>query len=105
MQPSAALASRASRSPLASSPQIFVRTYISLHRSLPCRQLHPPAMNSSSSASSSSWFILPVEIQQAITHHLDIKTLLSLSLVSHHNYTLCLPAVYNVRCPVVSHHP
>jgi hypothetical protein len=43
--------------------------------------------------------ILPVEIQLAITHHLDIKTLLSLSLVSRHYYTLCLPAVYNVRLP------
>lgn len=50
-------------------------------------------------SSSSLWSILPVEIQLAITHHLDTKTLLSLSLVSRHNYTLCLPAIYNVRCP------
>lgn len=50
-------------------------------------------------SSSSHWSILPVEIQLAITHHLDIKTLFALSLVSRHNYTLCLPAVYNVRCP------
>ena len=49
--------------------------------------------------SSSHWSILPVEIQLAITHHLDINSLLSLSLVSRNNYTLCLPAVYNVRCP------
>ena len=76
---------------------MVVRTYISLHRSVPSRLLHPPAMHSSS-----HWSILPVEIQLAITHHLDINTLLSLSLVSHHNYTLCLPAVYSVRCNVVS---
>ncbi|KAF8491857.1 hypothetical protein F5888DRAFT_1892011 [Russula emetica] len=50
---------------------------------------------SSSSSSESHWSILPVEIQLAITHHLDIKTLLSLSLVSRRNYTLCLPAIYN----------
>ena len=48
------------------------------------------------SISSFSWSVLPVEIQLAISQHLDIKTLLSLSLVSHHNHTLCLPAVYNV---------
>ena len=49
------------------------------------------------SLSSFSLSALPVEIQLAITQHLDIKTLLSLSLVSHHNHTLCLPAVFSVR--------
>jgi len=60
-------------------------------------------MQPSSSSSSSLWSVLPVEIQLAITHHLDINALISLSLVSRHNYALCLPALYNVRCPVVYH--
>lgn len=50
-----------------------------------------------SSSSISHWSALPVEILLAITQHLDINSLLSLSLVSRDNYTLCVPAVYNVR--------
>ena len=48
-------------------------------------------------SSSSRWSLLPVEIQLAITQHLDINSLLSLSLVSRYDHTLCLPALYNVR--------
>jgi hypothetical protein len=43
-----------------------------------------------------------VEIQLAITQLLDVKTLLSLSLVSRHNHALCLPAIYNVRWLILS---
>ncbi|KAI9511681.1 hypothetical protein F5148DRAFT_1146700 [Russula earlei] len=50
---------------------------------------------STSSASHSCWFTLPVEIQLTITQLLDINTLLSLCLVSRYNHTLCLPAIYN----------
>ncbi|KAH9996220.1 hypothetical protein BJV77DRAFT_1065859 [Russula vinacea] len=46
-------------------------------------------------SSSSRWSLLPVEIQLAITQHLDINSLLSLSLVSRYDHTLCLPALYN----------
>jgi hypothetical protein len=54
-------------------------------------------MTLSSTPSSCHWPSLPVEIQLAITQLLDVETLLSLSLVSHHNHALCLPAIYNVR--------
>ncbi|KAI0305121.1 hypothetical protein B0F90DRAFT_1701472 [Multifurca ochricompacta] len=50
---------------------------------------------SSTSSLSPYWLTLPVEIQLTITQLLDINALHSLSLVSHHNYTLCLPALYN----------
>jgi len=59
----------------------------------------------SSSSPSRQWLSLPVEIQLAITQLLDLKTLHSLSLVSHYNRTLCLPAIYNVRGPVLSYGP
>jgi hypothetical protein len=62
-------------------------------------------MTLSSSSPSCHWPSLPVEIQLAITQHLDVRTLHSLSLVSRYNHALCLPAIYNVRWLVQSPEP